>query len=181
MCDKKQASIDFAKATYGKSGSCMFSTIEEVTTRGGFCHMHSRSCALQDVRPDFVVIGPPCQPYSGMRANRKLVPPHCHADWPVLFVNFVEYLTEIRPHGGILEEVPGFASPVPPGKDENGDDLPATWLAKFLSILRSLGYWAQVLKMNNSIWTESARERFSSVTFLAFANTTKSKHVFRMY
>jgi site-specific DNA-cytosine methylase len=52
-----------------------------------------------------VVIGPPCQPFSQMRDQRKLSPAE-HKDYQVTFGQFPGYLERVRPHGGLLEQVP---------------------------------------------------------------------------
>jgi site-specific DNA-cytosine methylase len=163
LCDKKPSSISFLKQKVGSSlrQTCMFDDVEAVTAGCGHCHFHGGFCNLADKRKnkekvDLVVLGPPCQPYSWMRHNRKSMPPHRHPDFDTIFMKTVDYLKAVRPRCGIMEQVKGFAAELKP---EDGDDLPRSWLVHFLELISKLGYVSKVFSLDNKVWSEAPRER----------------------
>jgi hypothetical protein len=162
MADQKVASQTFLKERYGTCGGHAFSTIEECTAGMGRCFFHERGCALKTgaAPPDIVVLGPPCQPYSNMRPNRT-TQPHEHPLFDVLFEKVIAYIEAVRPAGGIIEEVPGFASTLAPGTDSHGLPLPTSWLSRLLGLLGGFGYSCTVLRFNNNVWTEAPRDRLA--------------------
>lgn len=104
-CDSKKASQTFLTSIHKQQVGCVFKSIHEVSERGGHCLTHKTHCTLDGAQPDMVVIGPPCQPFSRMRDRRKQTPA-AHRDYQVTFEEFPGYLQRVRPHGGLLEQVP---------------------------------------------------------------------------
>ncbi len=138
--------------------------VDDVVQQFGECHFHGGACVVpHDERVDLVVLGPPCQPYSAMRANRAQVQPHQHKDFHTIFDDTINYIRVHRPRGGILENVTGFAKHLKPGFDDDLRPLPKSWLLKLLAELETFGYVHRVLKLDSGVWTEAPRERLSCV------------------
>lgn len=169
MCDLKPAAITFLKEQESRatgnamqsSTTCLFRTIDEVCDGKALCAFHDRACCLREGQPDLVTLGAPCQPYSSMRSSRRVVPPHRHKDWPVIFQKFMLYIDTHHPRAGIVEQVLGFAAPVARGEDEQGEELPSSWLAQLLSDLERRGYASRVFKLDNDVWSDMPRPRLS--------------------
>jgi hypothetical protein len=93
-----------------------------------------------------------------MRSNRSSNPAHEHKDFKVI-VALLDHIAAQRPNGGIIEEVVGFMSPVS-GEWLDGTPLPSSWASWFFSKLHELGYFVSAVRLNNSIWSTSPRDRF---------------------
>ena len=158
MCDKKRAAQEFLKMAHGGKYQCMFGDMDEVSKRCGLCLKHNRTCSLPSGGVDCVIIGPPCQPFSHMRDKSSTLP-HDHEDWNVIFGGFLRYLKAVLPAGGIVEEVPGFATPFFKEKSALEPTVP---LQDFVAELKALNYHVQPLKLNNAVWMDVPRERFST-------------------
>ena len=160
MADPKPASVKYVQMVYPDTQAHMFRTIDEVTNGQAACEMHGgKVCTLPKDPADVCLIGSPCQPFSLMRSNRRAVPAHRRKDLGVLFGDFIMYLRTRRPRGGAVENVLGLATQLPTGVDDDGNALPASWLARLVQLLRELGYSAAVTKLNNGHWVDAARER----------------------
>ena len=110
MCDTKKSAQKFLNTARSSKFGCLFENIEQVRGRQAPCLKHDRECKISSSRPDMVCIWPPCQPFSGMRDKSK-IPPPAHKDYHVTFHEFLSYVEEVRPHGGLVEQVPGFGQP----------------------------------------------------------------------
>jgi hypothetical protein len=162
--DKKPSSITFLKQTYGTklASTCLFEDIDCITQGSGRCLFHGDTCSLPDAGGvDVVVLGPPCQPCSAMRSNRKEVPPHRHPDFTAIFDKTLNYLRVVKPRGGVMEQARGFAKVLQDGVDDHNVPLPHSWLVRFLQELGALGYSHKVFALNNGCWIEAPRERYS--------------------
>jgi hypothetical protein len=165
-CDKKEITHRILQMAYPHMVSataccCCLWTIDEVIKGSGDCRSHCQSCTLDSTAEvDMVIIGAPCQPFSAMRDKAKTLP-HNHADWHVLFDDFMAYLDRWNPKSGICEQVSGFAHPVEPGFDDQGRPLPSSWMNRFVCLLRARRYLVACVRLDNGIWCDIPRDRLS--------------------
>ena len=140
---------------------CLFNNIEAATSRRSFCHFHHRECRIAR-RPDGVIFGLPCPPFSKLRGNRGLQGAMDHPEFYTMH-QALNYLEAVRPHGGIMEEVTGF-------NDNIADKhfritswcivKPMSWCRWFVEQLEAQGYWVVVLSIDNLSFCNVPRERF---------------------
>ncbi len=104
----------------------------EATLRDGHCHccVHDRVCKLPSAeRPDLLVSGFPCRPYSAMRPGSDVQEDHPDfkkTRWAL------EHLRRLRPRTALFENVPNFSS---------GNTIAGTsHIKEFCQEARSIGY-----------------------------------------
>jgi site-specific DNA-cytosine methylase len=171
LCDCKISSINFLKAkrTPQMVRTCMFPKVADVVVgHTSACTFHNAPCVLPDTPPDIACLGFPCQPFSGMRANRASVLPHMHKDFDA-YLQACDYLRIVRPRCGFLENVIGFGKVLSGTHDSEGRPLPDSWLLDILDVLDECEYVTRVFKLDNGTWIEAPRERFSGkqIVFLS--------------
>ena len=142
---------------------CYFNTLEEMTARRAPCVFHSRnkSCRLPTTRPDLVVIGMPCQPFSLQRGDRKKVCPQRHPSFQVM-VDFLCYTKATGVGGGIVEEVLGFGNAIAESRWFATDYcrvMPKSWCDWFCADLQHQGYYVRCLKLDNAWFSDIPRPR----------------------
>jgi hypothetical protein len=111
MADPKECSFEFVQE-FRETNACFFNEIKDLTYGSALCRKHGRVCQVRasggdGCVPDVVTLGPPRQPFSFACSNRKSTPAHLHEGLEVLR-QFLQYVAEVKPRGGVLEEVTVF-------------------------------------------------------------------------
>ena len=115
-------------------------------------------------------MGPPCQPYSDLRANMRSTPPEDHPKYYTIFDTgddtdaggVIQHLAKFRPDSFFLEEVAGF------NRENPQMPLSGTYLARFTKAVKGIVdasgnslYVVRCVKLLASTWvTVLERERF---------------------
>ena len=168
-CDKKPLCRNWARAgrsSLFKHVHCFYESIADLTARQGKCAFHPRN-ALCKVwrRPDCTAVGLPCSPYSSQRGNRHQITTQDHPDFQAL-LDFVLYVDRVRPRGGWIEEVMGFASKIREDRFRPtlyARELPQSWASWLVCRLREKGYHVRVFKLDNIHFSDVPRERTALV------------------
>ena len=92
---------------------------------------------------------------SSLMRDKTRTPPHLHKYFELTFDIFFQYLEGRQPKGGIVEQVPGFATPF---FRDASDVEPFIPLNVFAAKLRKLGYRVRTFRINSNIWMECPRE-----------------------
>ena len=140
---------------------CLFKDIEAAIFRKSFCHFHHRECRIAR-RPDGVILGLPCPPFSKLRGNRGQQGAMDHPEFYTIHQT-LSYLRAVRPHGGIMEEVLGFDDKIADKHFHSTswcEIKPLSWCRWFVEQLEAMGYWVVVLCLDNLSFYNVPRERF---------------------
>ena len=137
----EDAGVEINKSAYhfcrqnGTLPTHWFQDMEEVVRLGaGSCWQHQKHCTLPLARPDLLVSGFPCRPYSRQRPGSS-----CETD-RADHIDFkktqwaIQHFAKVRPHMALFENVEGFASRGP------DDTAETSHLEEFCEQLRGLGY-----------------------------------------
>ncbi len=126
----------------------------EATLRDGQCHclVHDRVCKLPSAkRPDLLVSGFPCRPYSAIRPgsdvaeDRRNHPDFKKTRWAL------EHLRQLRPRAALFENVPNFTS---------GNTIAGTsHIKEFCQEARSIGYSVAWDLMDLAPWVGANSKR----------------------
>ena len=107
-----------------------------------------------DVRPDVVVAGLPCPPFSKARhkngGTRSTGAASSHPAYNTVMVEFTDYLASRHPLGFLVEEVDSFAH-----TDARGQSP----LREFATKTNKLGYAIRALLLDHHTWIDVPRVR----------------------
>ena len=106
MAELKPTALAFCRANGLMPRCCYYTDAEPLISEGrGSCVQHDDTCPLPSARPDLVVAGFPCTPYSRARHHGR--DPHDvrnHPDFENMLWT-VRYFASVRPRMGLLENV----------------------------------------------------------------------------
>ena len=166
MCQKRQL---FVKKRPGRP-LCMFGHASELASRLGDCKYHGKQCELSRLgHTDFITLGPPCAPYAS-QGRKPRSAAQKHSRFETLWEDFISYMLEVKPGGGILEEVQGFDHVVPGESDSAAD--------KMVSHLSDMGYAVTKIRVNASMFFKIPRDRLHSHTNLFMNACMVVGHIF---
>jgi hypothetical protein len=112
-CDRKVAAKRFCFNNHRDRFNHFFDTFEDQIESSN-CVRHDGLCQPSAKDVECFVSGLPCQAWSRMRfANKSKCPASSHPGWETTFNRFAEYIKHARVHGGIFEQVGGFADASP--------------------------------------------------------------------
>ena len=129
-CECNQGAAEVMVSNYRSSIGCCYESIAAHSQRQGNCALHGSDCSRSrslssggaQVRRDLVVVGSPCQPWSGYDGS---VAKDCTAH-PLFATTFgrnrhggtrgtqpigdsvFEFIHATKPHADLLEQIPGF-------------------------------------------------------------------------
>jgi site-specific DNA-cytosine methylase len=136
-------------------------------------HGHDNTqCPRSDgERPDLLVMGTPCQPFSSMRDQRNGVRPEGHDLYDVTFVEALAVLKKLTPLGVIAEQVLGFNQPRNKGVSER------TYMTDFIHQVQSikdkqgqqLYTGTKVFILSPSPWIDLSRSRTPALLMLMWS------------
>ena len=130
-----------------------------------FCERHGKTCRLHDGdRPDVLVVGPPCQPFSILRHDAAKSGPEKHPLFSLTMGggedphdNVPSVVRAVRPRSLLMEQVEGFA------RGSAGD---TSYLGQFLGKLlaiqsegKQLFDGVRLFFLNPGVWLNISRPR----------------------
>ena len=128
-CERNQTASSIMIGNYRSSINCCYKSIVDHSRRQGDCGIHGSDCSYSRrlisggarVRRDLVVVGSPCQPWSGYdgRVSKDCT---AHELFPTTFGrhrhggndshdigdSVYEFVQRTNPHALLLEQIPGF-------------------------------------------------------------------------
>jgi site-specific DNA-cytosine methylase len=131
--------------------TCIHQSVFDVANGGGACSAHGAPCLIRRLTQiDFIVFGPPCEPYSSKRTS-TVDSSEDHKSFDTLWEDTYKFLSTYLPRGGVMEEVSGFMR-----KNKlTGESYCDKWVAA----LQAIGYHVAIRKMNANVWFKVPRDR----------------------
>lgn len=154
-------------ANYNMDHTCYFTNLRH-HAGGGPCSTHDAFCQGNN-KPDGLICGTPCQPYSRQRfKKRSSAPPTTHESYAVTFDDFFAILLDKKVKGGISEQVMGFNDKFTDAEIVGhgyGEEI-TTPLKLFIRRLNEEGYAASAIKLRLSDWIEEGHRDRLYIVYL---------------
>lgn len=135
----------------GLRAECHFDDVFQLCRdRAGHCVAHGRQCSMPTARPDLLVMGFSCPPYSRAGRGRSGRPAEDH----MLFGHTaaaLEFAKTARPRALVCENVCGFCDTDAVGRPSH--------LERFEQALQREGYHVASVVLDSSVWVPLVRQR----------------------
>lgn len=137
-----------------------YTDVEPLASAGSApCRLHNANCPLPVAKPDLLIAGFPCTPFTSQRGGhgQAEVRQHrefCKGEWTT------RCIARIRPRMFLLENVPAFAGcRDEPLQADSRQTKGASFCSEMSAQLRQLGYAVEHTILDLRVWTEARSSR----------------------